>query len=57
MFTSTPLQVGGQGKSYENDYVQIDGESWGVVKVERWVHWGAGASGVAGYKCFVEAAR
>lgn len=57
VFTTTPLQVGGQGESYGADHVQIDGESWQVEKVERWMNAAAGSSSVCGYKCFIQAVR
>jgi hypothetical protein len=57
VFTTTPLQLGGAGKTYESDHVQIDGESWSCERVERWINPGAGHSSVDGYKCFVQAVR
>lgn len=57
VFTTTPLQIGGQAEAYESDHVQIDGESWSCERVERWVNAGAGSSSVDGYKCFVQAVR
>lgn len=57
VFTTTPLQLGGQGSAYEADHVQIDGGTWSCERVERWVNPGAGSSSVDGYKCFVQAVR
>ena len=36
LFTTTPLQVGGEGAEYLADLVELDGVAWEVQNVRHW---------------------
>jgi len=49
LYTSTLLQIGGQGSGYEADRVTIDGATWEVQQVQTW------PAAVGYYRCILQA--